>query len=97
MSVTVLGDPEQRNEEVEAKVRLQLARWLDRDVGGWKLLRIYRIPNAHPVLMLDTIVERPVRLENGIFVCGDHRFMASIQAALLNGRHAAEAVAAHVA
>ena len=97
MSVTVLGDPVRRDEEVEAKVRLQLARWLNQDVGGWKLLRIYRIPNAHPVPMPDTIVERPVRLANGIFVCGDHRFMASIQAALLNGRHAAEAVAAHVA
>lgn len=96
MSVTVLGDPPQQDHVVETAVRGQLARWLDRDVSGWKLLRIYRIPNAHPVTKPETIEEKPPQLDNGVFVCGDHRFMASIQAALVNGRHAAEAVAAHV-
>lgn len=97
MSVTVLGDPPQQDHVIETKVRRQLARWFDRNVNGWKLLRIYRILNAHPVTKPETIEERPAKLDNGIFVCGDHRFMASIEAALLNGRHVAEAVAAHVA
>lgn len=97
MSVTVLGDPPQQDHVIETKVRGQLARWLDRDVSGWKLLRIYRILNAHPVTKPETIEERPVKPDHGVFVCGDHRFMAGIEAALLNGRHAAEAVAVHVA
>jgi hypothetical protein len=33
-----------------------------------------------------------VRLEDGVFVCGDHRETASIQGALRAGRRAAEAV-----
>jgi len=95
MSVTVLGDPKETNEVVEMRVRAQLGRWLDLDVSDWRLLRIYRVLNAHPVTVPETIAEGPVRLKSGVFVCGDHRFMASIQAALVNGRHAGEAVAAH--
>jgi hypothetical protein len=39
-------------------------------------------------------VERPVRLESGLFVCGDHRDTASLHGAMLSGRRAAEAVLA---
>ncbi len=96
LSVTVLGDPADTDAALEAIVREQLGSWLNTDPRPWRLLRIYRIRNAHPAAQPETVVEKPVRLPSGVFICGDHRFMASIQAALLNGRHAAEAVAAHV-
>lgn len=96
MSVTVLGDPQQSDSEIDLRVRAQLGRWLDLDPSSWQLLRIYRIRNAHPAHVPETVAEKPIRLKSGVFVCGDHRFMPSIQAALLNGRHAAEAVAEHV-
>ena len=89
----MLGDPQRPDTEIELSVRAQLSRWLDRDLRAWKLLRIYRIRNAHPARTPETVQEQPVRLKNDVFVCGDHRFMPSIQAALVNGRHAAEAVA----
>jgi len=92
----VLGDPADTDAALEAIVREQLGSWLNTDPRPWRLLRIYRIRNAHPAAQPETVVEKPVRLPSGVFICGDHRFMASIQAALLNGRHAAEAVAAHV-
>ena len=94
-SVVVLGDPSQSDAEIESKVRAQLARWLDQDLSAWQLLRIYRIRNAHPAHQPETVAEKPTRLNNGVYLCGDHRFMPSIQAALVNGRHAAEAVAEH--
>lgn len=94
-SVVVLGDPGQSDAAVESAVRAQLGQWLDRNLEEWKLLRIYRIRNAHPAHRPETVAEKPARLENGVYVCGDHRFMPSIQAALVNGRHAAEAVAAN--
>ena len=37
-------------------------------------------------------LRRPVRLEPGLYVCGDHRDSASIQGALVSGRRAATAV-----
>lgn len=96
MSVTVLGDPAEPDAVVEAQVRQQIGRWLGADTASWRLLRVYRIRNAHPAAEPPTIAEGPVRLPSGVFICGDHRFMPSIQAALVNGRHAGMAVAAHV-
>jgi len=93
-SATILGDPAQDDREIEGQVRAQLKKWLDCETAGWRLLRIYRLRNAHPVSATQSIEELPVELANGVYVCGDHRFMPSIQAALLNGRHAAAAVAA---
>ena len=38
--------------------------------------------------------QRPVCVDRGLFVCGDHRDTASIQGALISGHRAAEAVLA---
>ncbi len=94
-SVVVLGDPSQSDAAVESTVRAQLGQWLNQTLDAWKLLRIYRIQNAHPAHRPETVAEKPTRLGNGVYICGDHRFMPSIQAALVNGRHAAEALAAN--
>jgi predicted NAD/FAD-dependent oxidoreductase len=40
------------------------------------------------------LFRKAVRLEPGLFVCGDHRDSASIQGALVSGRRAADAVLA---
>lgn len=96
LSATVLGDPAEPDVAIEAQVRAQLGSWLDADTSQWRHLRSYRVHNAHPVTQPATVAEQPVHLDNGVFVCGDHRFMPSIQAALVNGRHAGMAVAAHV-
>ncbi|MFN9920582.1 MAG: NAD(P)/FAD-dependent oxidoreductase [Acidobacteriota bacterium] len=97
LSVTVLGNPDIPDLTIESEVRSQLSRWFNADTRPWRLLRLYRIPWAHPASQPDSLTERPALLPSGIFICGDHRFLPSIQAALLNGRHAAESVAAHVA
>ncbi len=39
---------------------------------------------------------KSVRLEPGLYVCGDHRDSASIQGALVSGRRAADAVLAEL-
>jgi predicted NAD/FAD-dependent oxidoreductase len=39
------------------------------------------------------VIDRPVRVERGLYVCGDHRETASIEGALRSGRRAAEALA----
>jgi hypothetical protein len=40
---------------------------------------------------------RPVSLGDGLYVCGDHRFSATLDGALRSGRVAAEAVLADLA
>jgi hypothetical protein len=58
-------------------------------------LKNYRIARALPdqkAPALD-VPQRPVRLERGLFVCGDHRDNASIDGALSSGWRTAQAVA----
>jgi hypothetical protein len=79
---------------LENAVRRQLGEWFGSQVEDWRLLRVYEIAHAQPRQgpgALDP-PERPVLLEEGIFVCGDHRETASLQGALHSGRRAALAV-----
>ena len=39
-----------------------------------------------------TDFQRPVRLSQGLYVCGDHRDSATLDGALKSGRRAAEAI-----
>jgi phytoene dehydrogenase-like protein len=79
---------------LEAAVRRQLEGWFGPQVRGWRHLRTYRVRHAQPEQRPGTLepVERPVRLDGGLFVCGDHRDTASLHGAMLSGRRAAEAV-----
>ena len=81
---------------LEAAVRNQMEGWFGAQVRGWRHLRTYRIHHAQPEQRPGTLepVERPVRLESGLFVCGDHRDTASLHGAMVSGRRAAEAVLA---
>src|SRR6266540_3091865 len=63
-------------------------------VLGKDLLATYRIEHAQPAQPVGALdpPERPVRLEPGLYLCGDHRDNASINGALASGRRAAAAV-----
>lgn len=93
VSVSVLGSVEP-GEELERAVVEQLADWFGSGVLGWDLLATYRIEHAQPAQPVGALdpPERPVRLEPGLYLCGDHRDNASINGALASGRRAAAAV-----
>ena len=81
---------------VEDATRAQLETWFGPAVRSWRHLRTYHIPHAQPEQLppaLDTH-GRPVRLAPGLFVCGDHRDIASIHGAMVSGRRAADALLA---
>jgi phytoene dehydrogenase-like protein len=79
---------------LERAVRTQMEGWFGAEVRGWRHLRTYHIRHAQPEQRPGALepAERPVRLESGLFVCGDHRDTASLHGAMLSGRRAAEAV-----
>jgi phytoene dehydrogenase-like protein len=93
VSASVLGVPAEHDDELERRVRGQLATWFGEDVDEWRHLRTYRIERALPALTPPALEpkDRRVRLGRGLFVCGDHRETASIQGALASGRRAAQA------
>jgi phytoene dehydrogenase-like protein len=94
VSATVLGVPSLTDEQLDTAVRDQLESWFGARVHGWRLLRTLRIPFALPAQPPSALspAERPVRIADGLFVCGDHRATASIQGAMVSGRRAAAAV-----
>lgn len=93
LSVSILGDPNQGEKMIETRVRNQLARWFGSEANHWRLLRTYRILHAHPHTPATPLLEQPLLLDDGVFICGDHRYFPSLNAALENGRHAGDAVA----
>lgn len=77
----------------EPAVRTHLARLYGVDTSGWEHVRAYDVRDGVPDMRppLGTL-RKPVRLEDGFYVCGDHRDTGSIQGALVSGRRAAAAV-----
>jgi len=94
VAATVLGLPSGQMEALESQARSQLEEWFGEGVREWEFLRGYAIPHAQPRQAPGVLepAERPVAVEPGLFVCGDHRETASLQGALHSGRRAAGAV-----
>jgi phytoene dehydrogenase-like protein len=91
VAATVLGWPTSDDKLLINTVRAQLRRWYGLVAHEWRLLRLYRIQHAHPVIYpLDW--QREARLETGLYCCGDHRATPSFQGAMESGRLAAEAL-----
>jgi phytoene dehydrogenase-like protein len=99
VSASLVGDPGDSDDSIERAVRAQMEGWFGAPARSWRLLRIQRVPRALPAQDPSFLEppERPVRLENGTFVCGDHRDQGSLQGAMVSGRRAAEAVLSDLA
>lgn len=77
----------------EPAVRAHLARLYGVDTSRWEAVAAYEISDALPSQAPPMgRFRKAVRLEPGLYVCGDHRDSASIQGALVSGRRAATAV-----
>jgi phytoene dehydrogenase-like protein len=95
VSASVLAPIPADDELLEADVRRQLTTWFGPEVSSWKLLRINRIPDALPFQPPGPFEpgRRSTQLSDRLFICGDHRDLASLQGAMASGRRAAMAVA----
>ncbi|MCQ4207146.1 NAD(P)/FAD-dependent oxidoreductase [Streptomyces longispororuber] len=89
VSSTVLGPP-----PAEHELRSQLAALYGTSTSGWETLAVHHDPRAVPAMPAPHDPRRPVRLLDGLYVCGDHRDTSTVQGALHSGRRAARAVLA---
>lgn len=90
--VIATAAPGHVGEDLEDVTRRQLRRWWGSQVDRWDVLRTYRIHHGQPTQPPPLRPKRSVRLDDDVFVCGDHRDTASIQGALHSGRRCARAV-----
>jgi glycine/D-amino acid oxidase-like deaminating enzyme len=90
VSATALGV----NPVNDADARRQFTAWFGEEASQWRLLKHYTIRHAQPDLTQVHLPERqrPARIRQGLYACGDYRFTASINGAMESGRLAAEAV-----
>lgn len=78
-------------EDLEQRVSAQLRGWFG-ELDGWNTLRVDRIAHAQPGQKPPFGPKKRVRLDDGLWVCGDHRDTGSIQGAMYSGRRTAEAI-----
>ena len=81
---------------IEADARAQLRGWWGPQVDAWEHVATYRIAHGQPRQRPPFPPKRRVLLDDGRFVCGDHRDTASIQGAMYSGRRCALAVASGI-
>jgi phytoene dehydrogenase-like protein len=94
ISATVLGNPDQSDDDLESAVRSQLVGWFGHAVNEWGHLRTYRVPHALPMQIppVHDPGSRSVQIRPWLFLCGEYGSVASIQWALFSGLRAADAV-----
>lgn len=89
-ATTLLDRPD--GDAPEQAVRAHLADLYRCDTSTWTVVTRHRITHAVPAEPAPLAVARPVRVGDGLFVCGDHVDTASLQGALVSGERAARAV-----
>ncbi|MGY0023480.1 NAD(P)/FAD-dependent oxidoreductase [Streptomyces sp. cg35] len=89
VSSTVLGAPPSDHE-----LRTHLAALYGTSTGCWETLAVHHDARAVPAMPAPHDPRRPVRLLDGLYVCGDHRDTSTVQGALRSGRRAARAALA---
>ena len=93
-SVVVLGNPDENNADLIARVKRQLTDWFGSEARRWQHLKTYRIVHALPDQRPPT--QNPFCSDNrfrpGVFVCGESGSLPGIQWALVSGRRAAKEV-----
>ena len=92
VSSSTLGT--QVDADTERRVLDQLARMYGRSTKGWDMVAVYPIPHALPSMLPPHDFRRPVRLDDGLYLAGDHRDSSSIQGAMVSGRRTAQSVIA---
>ncbi len=95
VSASILADAlDDSDDAIEKRAREQLRSWFGDGVDGWRTLRMVRVASALPAQPPGPHAarERPARVDDGLFVAGDHRDVASIQGAMASGRRTAAAI-----
>ncbi len=89
-TLMVAACPGSHGDALEGLVRTQLRGWFGNDVDGWEHLRTYHIAHGQPDQRPPFKPKQRVKIDDHIWVCGDHRDTGSIQGALFSGRRTAE-------
>jgi protoporphyrinogen oxidase len=75
-------------------MKTELKKWYGNQIDDWKMLKTYRIkyglPNQEKVS--NDVSNSEIKINENLFICGDHLLNGSINAAMKTGRMVAELV-----
>jgi phytoene dehydrogenase-like protein len=95
ISVSVLGLPS--SDSLEHDVVAELEGWFGPQVRQWRHLQTLRIPRALPEQPPGSgLTGSGYQRHEGVYVCGDHLWSASIEGAVVSGQKTARAVLEHL-
>lgn len=94
ISVSYNGIPAIDDETLAKNMKSELKQWYGNQVSAWKLLKTYRINYALPnqEKVSNEVDYSKIKINDNLFICGDHLLNGSINAAMKSGRMVAELI-----
>ena len=88
LSISYNGIPEIEDTIVAENMKAELKQWYGNQVDNWKMLKTYRIQYALPNQdsVSDELTITDMKINDNLFICGDHLMNGSINAAMKSGR-----------
>jgi protoporphyrinogen oxidase len=94
ISISYNGIPNIDDATLAENMKLELKQWYGNQVDDWQLLKTYRIKYALPnqEKVSNEVVNSEIKINDNLFICGDHLLNGSINAAMKSGRMVAELI-----
>ena len=94
ISVSHNGIPEIDDTTLAENMKTELIKWYGNQVADWKMLKTYRIQYALPnqEKVSNKVSNSEIKINDNLFICGDHLLNGSINAAMKSGRMVAELI-----
>ncbi len=94
VSVSYNGIPSVEDTALADNMKQELKQWFGNQVNDWQLLKTYRIKYALPnqEKVSNEVVNSEIKINDNLFICGDHLLNGSINAAMKSGRMVAELI-----
>ena len=95
ISISYNGIPAIDDATLSENMKAELKQLYGNQVNYWKLLKTYRINYAlpHQEKVSNEVSNSEIKINDNLFICGDHLLNGSINAAMKSGRMVAELIA----
>ena len=97
ISISLNGIPIEDDATLAQNMKSEVKKWFGDQVEDWNMLKTYRInyalPNQNNVI--NEIDSSKFKINDNLFICGDHLLNGSINAAMKSGRLLAEYIQTH--
>jgi len=94
ISVSYNGIPTIDDATLAKNIKTELKQWYGNQVDDWKMIKTYRINYALPnqEKVANEVLESEIKINENLFICGDHVLNGSINAAMKSGRMVTELI-----